>query len=208
MTLATYAGLTYMSIADTLKALELSQALIRWTPTRTRRTPKRRLYLAREAMRDLCDPGSAINRSAWNRGHTRGRIEANLDLWVLGGYVYLSKRARFICRLSPPPPEIWEIRVTEPRPQVRLFCRFIEPDTLIVTKMRMRSDFGDKGSRTWETAMNDCVRAWAGLFPMMPPFSAVATDDYITENCDDYGPDCHPPQRSRPRGIRRGKNTK
>jgi hypothetical protein len=195
-----------MSTADALKALQTSGSLTPWIPMLTRRTPKRRLYLTPEALNDLRNPDSALNLKASSRGQTRGRIEANLDHWVLGGHVYLSRQRRFICRLSPPPPEIWELRVTEPTPQVRLFGRFLEPDTLVITKMRMRDELGDAGSRAWETAMRDCAKRWAALFPTTPAHSARTVHEYITEKCDDYGPDCKPPKRPRSRRVRSRKN--
>jgi hypothetical protein len=197
-----------MSMTEALKALQLSGELEPWIPVRTRQKPKRRLFLTTEALQDLRDPNSAINLLAWNNRATRGRIEANLDLWVLGGRVYLNKKRRFMCRLRPPPPEIWEVRVTEPQPQVRLFGRFLEPDTLILTKFRSRNELGDKDSRAWTTAMRDCARKWTQLFPTIPPFSAKTVHEYVTENCDDYGPDCCPAERARPGGIRRRKNKK
>jgi hypothetical protein len=143
-----------MSTSDTLKALQAAGNLSPWIPVRTRRTPRRRLYLTMEALQELRDPNSAVNRLAWNRKLTCGRIEANLDHWVLGGLVYLNNQRRFICRLTPPPPEVWEIRVTEPTPQVRLFGRFLEPDTFVITKIRLRHEFGDEGSRTWLTRIS------------------------------------------------------
>jgi hypothetical protein len=190
-----------MSIPEALIALQRSGDLIPWIPARTRRKPRRRLFLTPEALRDLRDPGSAVNLLAWDTKGTRGRIEADLDLWVLGGRVYLNRTARFLCRLGPPPPEIWEVRVTEPRPQIRLFGRFLEPDTLILTKFHLRHQLGNRGSRVWVTAMRDCERKWAMLFPSTPPFSANSIHQYVTENCDDFGPDC-PVERTKSRRVR------
>jgi hypothetical protein len=197
-----------MSITQALQALQQSRELTPWKSPRSRRTARRRLYLTMEALRDLQDPASAINLLAWNKGRTRGLIEAALDRWVLGDLVYLNKKRRYMCRLDPPPPEIWEVRVTEPQPQVRLFGRFIEPDTFIITKFRSRTELGDKGSRAWESAMRDCARRWTQLFPTISPYTANTVHEYITENCDDYGPECHPTKRTGSGRIRRRKNKK
>jgi hypothetical protein len=197
-----------MSIAEALKALHVSGELTPWIPARTRKTPRRRLYLTKEALSDLRDPNSAINLLAWNKQATRGRIEASLDLWVLGNRVYLNRKRRFMCRLEPPPPEIWEVRVTEPQPQVRLFGSFVEPDTLIITKFHSRHQLGNRGSRAWTTAMSDCARKWTQLLPMTSPLSANAVHSYITENCDDYGPDCSPAKGTSSRRVRSRKNKK
>lgn len=109
-----------------------------------------------------------------------------LDAWVTGNRMYGDTRGRFLFRLDPPPPEIWELRVTEPVVQVRLLCRFAEPDTLIITKMPTRGLLGKKGSQAWTTAMSDCATVWTELFGNLAPFMATDVHNYVTENCDDF----------------------
>jgi len=92
----------------------------------------------------------------------------------------------FLFRLAPPPPEIWEIRVTEPVVQCRLLGRFAEPDTLILIKFYTRPLLGDKGSAAWAMAMNLCQSQWDQLFAGAAPFSAASVHDYVTENCDEF----------------------
>jgi hypothetical protein len=86
-------------------------------------------------MKDFDDPRSAVNLLVG-----KGYIAAAMTRWVSGGLVYGdNRRGRYLDRLTSPPPEIWEIRVTEPAVQGRLFGRFAEPDTLILTKFHTRS---------------------------------------------------------------------
>lgn len=93
----------------------------------------------------------------------------------------------FLKPLEPPPRDIWEIKITEPDPQLRLFCRFAEPDTLIVTHAINRNELGDdKGGRRWRGAMSDCENTWKQLFPNTPPWSGSKSGDFITENYDDF----------------------
>ena len=73
--------------------------------------------------------------------------------------------------------------VTEPVIHARLFCRFAEPDTLIVTKFHTRKLLGNKGSEAWKLAMMECEKAWNSLFSA-PPFVGKTIHDYVTENCD------------------------
>jgi hypothetical protein len=140
--------------------------------------------LSNQALADLNDPLSAVNVLCGGRGF----IDAALTRWTTGDLVYADdrKKCRFLCRLHPPPPEIWDIRVTAPTVQARLFGRFAEPDTLILTKFHTRPMLGDKGSPGWNMAMAACVSAWANLFGATAPFSGTAIHDYVTENCDDY----------------------
>lgn len=89
-------------------------------------------------------------------------------------------------RLSPPPPEIWEMRITEPIVRWRVFGRFASPNIFIATSMRTRDMLGKRSSAGWSSAMKDCERAWEQLFPTAMPFTASQARDYITENCDDF----------------------
>ena len=133
------------------------------------------------ALKDLTDPNSALKLL-----DCRGFVEASLTRWVSGNRVYGDTRGRFLFRLDPPPPEIWEVRVTEPVVQVRALCRFAEPDTLILTNMPTRHMLGKKGSPAWKAAMTDCLSTWNALFCNVIPFSGQDIHSYVTENCDDF----------------------
>jgi hypothetical protein len=149
----------------------------------SRHAPRRRLYLTNEALKDFNDRSSAVNVLVG-----RGYVTAALTRWTLGDRVYADDRRnkyRFLCRLEPPPPEIWDIRVTEPLVQARLFGRFAEPDTLILTKFHTRQMLGDKDSPVWMAAMKACEATWYSLAPL-PLFSANTIHQYVTENCDDF----------------------
>jgi hypothetical protein len=149
---------------------------------KTRHPPKRRLYLAGEAMKDFDDPSSAVNLLVG-----KGYIEAALTRWTSGGLVYGDRRrGRFLDRLRPPPAEVWEIRVTEPVTQARLFGRFAEPDTIILTKFHTRRHLGNEGSQAWKDAMRKCVATWDDLFPGHAPFNSLNIHAYVTENCDAF----------------------
>lgn len=153
-------------------------------PLRTRRLAKRRAYLTKEAMKDLDDDRSPTNFFAG-----RHWVESALMRWVLGDRIWRVQRRHgweggFLKRLEPPPIEIWEVKVIEPRPQVRLFGRFAGPDLLIFTKFHLRDTLGDKGSKQWEGAMKDCEHAWSKLG--LPLHSKTAIQDYVSGNCDDY----------------------
>lgn len=165
-----------MSIHDDIKRLCDTGALQPYRPP-TRRPPRRRLYLGPEARKDLNNPQSAICLLVG-----RGYVEAAMTRWVSGGWV----NSAFLCRLEAPPPEIWEIRVTEPTVRARLFGRFAGLDTFILTQMRTRGLLKKKGSAAWATAMQSCERTWQHLFPNHLPHAGTWMRDYITENFDDY----------------------
>ena len=133
-------------------------------------------------MKDFDDASSATNLLVG-----QGFIRSSFDRWVLGERVYSDgKKATFLKDLEPPPPEIWEIRVTEPVAQARLIGRFAAPDTIIIAKFYTRRFLGKKASSEWKGAMAHCNSLWEQLFPDHPPFSRETIGEYVTENCDEY----------------------
>jgi hypothetical protein len=170
-----------MSTPAIIATLEAAGKLTRYDRP-NRRPARRRLYLTQDALKDLTDRSSAVNLLVG-----RGFIEAALTRWVTGGLVYGDRRGgRFLRRLLPPPPEIWEIRVTDPIVQARLLGRFAEPDTLILFKFYTRALLGERNSAAWRNAMRTCEKSWQDLFGSVTPFSGTTIHDYITENCDDF----------------------
>jgi hypothetical protein len=169
-----------MSIQQRIIKLEAAGTLVRYMP-RLSKPPRRRLFLAPDAQKDLVDPQSATNLLVG-----KAQIVHALDRWVLGERVYGKKRGEFLDRLKPPPPDIWEIRVTAPIVQARLFGRFAEPDTLILTKFHTRRMLGNRGSQAWNQAMENCRRCWESLFPDHSCFTRADVQLYITENCDAF----------------------
>lgn len=172
--------MTHNSIEAYIQAHEGVGALTRFVP-RSRTRPKRRLYLTEEARNKFDDPSSAVNILVG-----RGKIEAAFTRWTLGERVYADgKKAKFLKRLESPPPEIWEIRVTEPHVQARIFGRFAAADAFVVTQIHTRQLLGKKGSKPWKDACSNCVAQWDKLFPI-PPHSGTSIHYYVTENCDDF----------------------
>jgi hypothetical protein len=169
-----------MSTQQTIIELEAAGTLVRYMP-RINRPPRRRLFLCPDAQKDLVDPRSATNVLVG-----KAHILNALDRWVLGEKIYGKKRGEFLDRLKPPPPDIWEIRATEPSVQARLFGRFAKPDTLVLTKFHTRSMLGKRGSQGWKQAMAGCHQVWEALFPNHPYFTHSDVQSYVTENCDAF----------------------
>lgn len=172
-----------MSTAEQLAKLETDGKLFRFAP-KLRHGLKRRLYLTSEANRNFNDPNSATNFLP----RPRGMIEAAMVRWVAGDRVFTDDRwkPRFLKELDPPPcSDIWEIRVTEPTPNVRLIGAFLERDTLILSRFRTRTLLGKRGSQAWQDAMNGCTTDFTNLF-QRPPMHGQVLGEYISENYDEF----------------------
>lgn len=165
----------------TIAALEAAGRLTRFVP-RIRGAPRRACFLTEKALHDLNDAGSAVNVLTG-----KASIMNALTTWTSGGLVAQRRPGKcgFLCRLVGPPPEIWEIRVTQPVVQARLFGRFAEPDAIVLTNFHTRRMLGDKGSPNWKLAMETCEKSWNDLFASAKPFAGTTIREYVTENCDD-----------------------
>lgn len=175
-----------MSINDRINALERSGDVMRFQP-QTRKALKRELFLVPAVINALNDRSSAVCLLVG-----RGHIFSAMERCVRGERVYAQGgKGGFLKRLQSPPAEIWEMRVTEPVAQARLFGRFARPDTIVVTHSHTRSALGKKvvrklPSRHWMSAMKECEAAWNELFPTSDPFTGSSVHSYISENCDDF----------------------
>jgi hypothetical protein len=170
-----------MSIKQRIIELEKAGELVRFDPPDVR-PAKRRLFLARESAEQFRDKNSAISLLK-----LRGWIKAAMVRWVRGDLVYRG----FLKPLEKAPPKVFEVRVTEPDVQVRLFCFFAYEDTLIGTKFYTRPLLGDRKKKEnkkdqWDDAKAEAYVIWNRLFPGIAPFSASEIRKYVTENCDEF----------------------
>lgn len=165
-------------LSSRLSQLEVEGELVRYVP-RIRRA-KRRLYLHKRAVAELTSSTSTFAVLG-----LQGRIRDVLERWTVGDRVWTDAegKPRFLKPLFPPAPNVWEMLMTEPRAQVRMFFVFAEPDTIFMSYMRTRSFLGRRSSQNWKEAKSECIATWNALFPY-PPFQGSRITDYVTENCD------------------------
>jgi|SRR5579884_2959485 len=148
----------------------------------SRHANQRQLYLTKALLHKLEDPSSAIASLVGS-----GIVRAAFSRWTLGQRVYGDpKGGNFFKRLKAPPPEVWEIRITEPVVQARVFGRFAAPDVFVATEAHTRGMLGRKGSSSWLAACGQCVQDWQRLFPGDQPYSGTTIHHYVTGNCDDF----------------------
>lgn len=142
------------------------------------------MFLTPRAAGEYADRHSAVNMLVG-----KGFVRNALERWVSGGLIIgsvaSSTSKTFLSRLDPPPDDVWEIRLTEPTVQARIFCRFVSRDALIVTNMHTRDMLGGKGSHGWAAAMAACTHEWGQLLPGEPCLKGTTLAHFISENYDD-----------------------
>jgi hypothetical protein len=105
------------------------------------------------------------------------QLEADIGFFVEGGFITEDR----LKQLEPYKYEHWALRSLQPRPSLRVFGRFAEPDVFVGTHVTERPALGQKWSIDWEMEKLACEGHWeaAGLGN---PFSANTYEAYITEN--------------------------
>lgn len=186
-----------MSTANLVGNLENAKRIVRYQPDGNRNA-RRCLFLTADAVKEYNNDQSAVILLA-----KRGPIKNAFDHWTLGRRIWAREsggvytEGRFLKPLHPPPPNIWEIKVTEPVVQVRIFGLFIKQDNFLVTSFHTRR-FLDEG-QNWLDVMNKSSDAWNLLFPTVSPLVGSKIGDYISENYDEFQVTTKAPRKKRTR---------
>lgn len=110
------------------------------------------------------------------------RLRADIAHFVENGRVTWS----FMRWLDPKKFEHWELRSVRPRPSLRVFGRFAEPDVFVGTHAVERAPLGRKWSLQWELEKLACEEAWNLALAGCEPFRSDTYEDYITENASRF----------------------
>jgi hypothetical protein len=128
-------------------------------------------------------------------GSRRAKLRADLEYFVSGKLVSVCWEAgagrayHQLGRLDPSEDEIWDYRSVDPRPALRVFCRFAEKDVLVAFTCSPRSvsvswldrlPLLERGSFEWKTAMKECRAEWSKLFPTYEPLKGDNLHDYLS----------------------------
>lgn len=172
-----------MSIYERLSEAEEQGTIIRY-----RRAPieeKRALYVTASFFRELSHPGSAIDFFG-----QKFSVSALFTRWLNGSPLSIRLHDRAfqaeLARLEPPPEEIWEMRITVPRPQLRVFGRFAERDVFVamfaINRDRLGRAFSANGrkNQSWQGAMYECEAIWNGILGGAEPFRGQSASDYVS----------------------------
>jgi hypothetical protein len=93
-----------------------------------------------------------------------------------------------LARLDAPPPDVWELRVTDPSPQFRILGQFVEKDVFVATAIHNRSILRSRNrsnrarSQGWKDAMHECAASFRGMFGAIRPVTGNDITAFISEN--------------------------
>jgi hypothetical protein len=148
--------------------------------------PDKRRIFAVPGVIDMLEgpwPTSQYGRRA---GAARALLESFLRGDQIVGRMPPSKDVNTVIALLDPLEEnVWEFRVGNPRPGVRILGRFAETDTFIATGWVNREDFTDPVTRRddprrWRDEVLRCKTVWKNLFPSYKPFEGSTLHDFIS----------------------------
>jgi hypothetical protein len=106
------------------------------------------------------------------------RLRADIAHFVENGMINWS----FMKWLEPKKQEIWALRSVRPRPSIRVFGRFAEPNVFVGTHAAERTTLGGKWSLEWEMEKFICEEQWTLALGDSDPFRSPNYNDYVTEN--------------------------
>lgn len=135
--------------------------------------------MSTELLTELTSPSPAL-------AQRMGFLRADLDkftegqLLSVGQHPFKKKKTAYLCRLSPPMDEVWEIRSCDPRPGIRVFGRFCEYDTFLALMHFHREDLGGPDDPAWPQIVNKCKAEWRKLFPTYDPHTGDTPHDYVS----------------------------
>lgn len=153
---------------------EASGELKLWRPIDVGQGIKRCLYLSKAA-------DAALQQFAAQEGvHRAAGLLQDLNRFSSGRMLRLPDDLK---RLYAPPPEIWELRMRQPKPQFRLIGGFYSLDTLIVVGAMPRDALAARGA--WRQAMAAADREWSRLFPGRDRLLGTKVEDYVTNTDPD-----------------------
>ncbi len=83
-----------------------------------------------------------------------------------------------ITRNSPEEDGVWEFRIRDPKPQVRIFGCFAERDVFVALSVMSRDNL--KGRLAYPLAVADNSSIWGGLFPGCEPVLGADINAYLS----------------------------
>lgn len=110
------------------------------------------------------------------------KLYGDLEVFIKGEIVQVSRLARrkppntYMSPTSPRTDEIFSIRSTNPKPQIRVIGAFSEPDHFVALSYEFRDQIN------WDDEIEYCIGKWRSLLAPFPRHSGEFPNDYISKN--------------------------
>lgn len=166
-----------MSIKAEITNRVYERRLAVFTQIMPRLPDRREIYLSPEIKQEI--DGSRRNRVINRRfGHAR----ALLETFVRGDMIVArwppdKDVTAMMALLDPADKNVWEFRIGQPRPGLRIFGRFAAKDIFIGTHYYQREDLPEG---EWTQEIKLCCHAWNSLFPAYLPLNGTGIHDFIS----------------------------
>lgn len=169
-----------MSIIELCNYWSAQGELHNYVPQLSHESRSRKLYVSQSV-------SELLNGNETTLELRGARLQADLDFYVSGGLLQMcltphKAQAAYLGLLAPVDKGIWDIRSRDPKPGLRVFGGFAEPDTFIALVWRQRDKMGDKNDPEWVNAINECETKWKHFFHSYRPVTGDRISDYITAN--------------------------
>lgn len=115
-------------------------------------------------------------------------LRGQFDHFIGGGLISVAENPyskwdkAFIARVDPVKDEIWDIRVIDPKPAIRVLGAFAETDVFIALEWEYRTKLGGPESREWRSFVGRAKAKWRSLFGTYKPHTGANVSDYVSEN--------------------------
>jgi hypothetical protein len=146
---------------------------------------KRQIFLESTVVGMLNGPWVS-SRDGRRAGTARALLESFLRGDQVVGRMPPSKNVNtVIALLNPADDGVWEFRIGDPRPGIRILGRFAEKDVFVATNWVNRENFrdpvtGQDDPRKWRDEMIRCKTIWNQLFPSYNPLIGGSLHEFIS----------------------------
>lgn len=165
-----------MSIRDILREWINAGEMVVLEPALDAMPTVRFVIATKEVAAEIC--GSWENKDCEIR---YARARAVIDAFIGGARIAVryppSRSARAqLALLDPPQDQVWEFRSLEPKPGVRVFGRFSEPNVFVALATELRENIDDDFTKEKER----CKREWRKFFTPYRPHQGYSLAEYLT----------------------------
>lgn len=169
-----------MSPIDEIQSLLASNQLRHLTPTRLGQAVVRDVFVNDDVFNLLDENGTLESRFE----RVAGRARSKIDAFISGSTVTFAldphekNRTSFLARNAPIAMGIVDVRITDPKPMIRIFGGFAAKNALVLLSWAPRDGL------EFQKEVIQCRAKWNKLFNNKAPLIGTTHDEYLSGNFD------------------------